>query len=69
MYAGATLRDANLDVFASPRGNGTDFSVDHDGRRFYIEAITPEQMGVTQATDSAWTCWYGWHRGLDSTPS
>jgi hypothetical protein len=43
MYVGATLRDANLDVSASPQGNGPDFSVDHDGQRFYIEAITPEQ--------------------------
>jgi hypothetical protein len=43
MYLGATLRDANLDVSASPQGNGPDFLVDHIGRRIYIEAITPEQ--------------------------
>jgi hypothetical protein len=43
LYLGATLRDADLAVSASPQGNGPDFSVDHNGRRFYIEAITPEQ--------------------------
>jgi hypothetical protein len=36
----ALLRDANS---ASPQGNGPIVSVDHDGRRFYIGATTPEQ--------------------------
>jgi len=30
-------------VSASPQSNGPNFTVDHDGRRFYIEATTPEQ--------------------------
>jgi hypothetical protein len=44
MYLGATLRNVGLAVSPSPKGKGgPDFCVDHGGRRFYVEAITPTQ--------------------------
>jgi hypothetical protein len=44
MYLGATLRNVGLTVSPSPKGRGgPDFYVDHDGRRFCVEAITPTQ--------------------------